>query len=464
MRLTARAKGTLLLALGLALGAYAFQRLAPALLAAGLMGHLVYARFRFQELTVNARFAADVEGPARTVFQDRRVRVGYRLHVHPPGVHTTVTVPESEDLLVEQVTTELRGAYPTGMRLDVTAQVVPRRRGRFRLETLHLDLTGPDGLFEQDYAVRVPVEFTAQAPRSALEEGAEMRELQEIAASSKAAPGAVSLELLTHRSYRPSDRDHDIDWKVSARHQELLTRIHRQEVDRQLVILVDATRPMRYQRGGRSMLDHVSRLAVAMARSAHSQGTEVGFAAFDETSVLAHRQPAADRSVPREVARAVAELPDPIPVTSEDLVVARARERPDDEAPSRFEQTVGSFLGSGNRLPHGLAEAINAFHGQAQARTYVVFTPHTYRPDEADTILTTLARGPNRVLVAAPFAPYYLGVDRELRVQDVERASEAWAEHQARLARLEAAGLDTVNLSPNLRARDLARAREGGPR
>lgn len=464
MQLTARAKGLLVLAAGLTLAAYAFQRLAPALLAAALFAYLVYAKLRFQTLIADPGFAADVQGPARTVFQDRSVRLGYRLRVHPPGVRTTVKLPKRDDLDLEELSTEPLGTYPTGTLLDVTVQVSPRRRGRFRLDSLYVDLADPDGLFEQRYTVRVPLEFTAQAPRSALTEGAEMRELQEIAASPRASPGDVSLELLTHRPYRPSDRDRDIDWKVSARRQELLTRVHRQEVDRQLVVLVDATRPMRYQRAGRSMLDHIAKLALAMVQSAHDHGSEVGLAAYDETGMIAHRQPSAERSVPKEAGRLLAGLPDPIPVAGEDLIIPQVRQRPEEEDASAFEETIGAFLGPRGRVPHGLAEAVNRLHREAQPRTYVVFTPHTYRPDEAEAILTRLARGPNHVLVASPFAPYYLGVDRELRSIDVERANEAWQEHQARLARLQAAGLDTVNLSPDLQPRDLTEATRGGPR
>lgn len=463
MRLTSRARGLLVLALGLTVLAYAFQRLAPLLLATTVVGYLVYAKFRFQRLIVDAAFAANVDGPTRTVFQDRSVRLTYRLQIHPPGIQAQISLPDREDLDVEAIDTETQDVQPTGTRVRARVQVRPRRRGRFRVARLHVDLVDPDGLLEQPYAVRAPLEFTAQTPRSALEEGARMRKLQEIAASPRASPGDVSLELLTHRPYRPSDRDRDIDWKVSSRRQELLTRIHRQEVDRELVLLLDATRPMRYQREGRSMLDHVSKLALAMVKNAHDDGSEIGLAAYDETSVLASRQPSAGRSVLRRASRMVAQLPDPIPTSGEDLIVPRVTGARED-SPSRFERSVAAILGDTEKIPHGLAEAVDRLHGGTSPRIYVVFTPHTHRPSEAEAILSRLARGPSRVVVASPFAPYYLGVDRELRPRDIEQAYDAWQDHQQRLARLDAAGLETVNLSPELRAHELVQAAHGGSR
>lgn len=463
MQRTRRADGLFALSLAGFVFGYAFDRVAPVLLGVLLLGYVAYARFRFQALMDEAAFEARVQGPTSTVFQDEVVRLRHRLRIRPPGVRVAIDLPAGEDLDVETIDVEPGDVRPAGAVYEVTTHARPRRRGRFHLETLEITLGDPDGLFERRFDVRMPVEFTAHAPLAAVKEGAHFSELEALVLPERAEPGDWSLEVLTHRPYRLSDRDRDIDWKVSARYDELLSRIFEKEVERPVVVLLDATRVMRYQRFGRSMLDHASEFASALVRGAHDAGKAVGFAAYDEHQVLTFRRPSSGRSVPRQITERIATLPDPIELPPEGLVIPQAT--PADAEPraepTAFERKIAPFLGGTTRIPNGLARAVTAVGETPEPRTYLVFTPLLRRPDEATKILSRLTSRQQRVLVAAPFAPFYLTEGSGLEADELERVHEAWQAHQARLSRVRAIGGTVIDLLPSMAPRELARSTRG---
>lgn len=466
MQRTRRGTALLLLAGASLVLAYAFETLAPAILAVALLGYAAHARLRFQQLIDDVGFEAEVFEPDATVFQDETTRVRYRLRVRPPGLRVGIGLPQREDLEVDAVDAQRVDTRPAGERFDVRAELVPRRRGRHRLGALEVELADPDGLFERTYEVDVPLEFTAHAPVRAVREGAQFSRLEELAAAEQARPGELSLEILTHRPYRPSDRDRDIDWKTSARRDELLTRIFQKEVERPLVILVDCTRTMRYQRGESSPLDHASKIATAIARGAHDNGSEVGLAAYDEHSVLDYEQPSASPTVPKRIADIVARLPEPIELAPGGPVVPRVPDEQEDRRgePSTFEKRIAPFLGGDERIPLGIARAADAIGPPSGSATYLVLTTLTHRPHETLRLLTRLNRGASHVIVGSLFAPFFLPASDELTADELAEVHQGFQEHRDLLARLEATGIEAIELPPSIAPQELIRyARRSAP-
>lgn len=468
MERTRRGTALMLLAAAAIVAGYAFDRIAPVLLAVVLLGYLTYARLRFSALLDEARIEAKATPPRSTAFQGETVRTGYRLRIRPPGLKIGFSLPTGDDLAVEEIASKEVDVWPGGAIYEVDATVRPNRRGRHRIDALHVDLEDPDRLFRRRLAAKVSTEFTAHASRSAIQEGAQVSELEALVVPDQPETGEWSLEVLTHRPYRPSDRDREIDWKASARYDEMLSRIFKREVERPLVILLDAGREMRYKQGERSMLDHASEFASALARGAHDAGKAVGFAAYDEHSVLAHRRPSSDRTVPRQINRQIAELPDPIELPPDELVVLEAgqHDRSNREEPTDFEQAIAPFLGGTTRVPNGLARAVQVLGDRTEPSTFLVFTPLLNRPSEAIEILHRLTRHQHRVIVGAPFAPFYLTgrEGRDLSPDTLERVHEAWEAHRERMARVRAIGGTVVDLVPELAPRELVRTAKGASR
>jgi uncharacterized protein (DUF58 family) len=84
------------------------------------------------------------------------------------------------------------------------------------------------------------------------------------------------------REYRPGDPPNRIQWKVSARHQRLVSREEAWERGRRLVVLLDCARTMASMDGGRSKLDHALAAALALTRVAASRGDRVTLLAFSD--------------------------------------------------------------------------------------------------------------------------------------------------------------------------------------
>ncbi len=476
MEKTRRGRTLLAIAAVLYLAAYAFTTLVPAILATLLIGYLVFERLRFQRLVDELAIEAESTGPDRMVYQDDLFTIERTLFVHPPGLRVQAAVPATDDLAVEQDRLTLQDTGPDGMLFEHIARLVPTRRGRHRQETLALTLSDPDGLFRHRVDLVAPVELTAHAPRSAFDQGRQAERLEAIVNPRQHEPGTWSEEILALREHIPSDLPRDIDWKASSRFEALLTRTSLREVDRPVVVVLDASRSMRHRTRRGSMLDHASQLATALVAAAHHQGTPAGLVAHDAHRVLDHVPPSRERAVPRQVARAIAELPGPIdlPPAAAETLLGTPQDQDDtgdrprrDREPSRFEQTVAPFLGGAGttRIPHGLSQAVRQASGMGQPRTIVVITDLQGSLDEVTLALKRAHDHQHRVLVASTFTPWFhLHPDR-ITAELLEQVYGAWQRHRRLTRKLEAMGVDVIDIAPETQAHRLLQAMTtGGPR
>jgi len=82
------------------------------------------------------------------------------------------------------------------------------------------------------------------------------------------------------REYRRDDEYRHIDWKATARHQELVSREYVVERNQNILIVLDAGRSMCNAAGGMSHLDRALNAAIVLSYVALRQGDNVGLLAF----------------------------------------------------------------------------------------------------------------------------------------------------------------------------------------
>lgn len=93
-------------------------------------------------------------------------------------------------------------------------------------------------------------------------------------------------ELLGLRDYRPGDRLPSIDWKASARRNQLLVRDLAQEQTLDLVIVIDAGRAGCQRIGRLTRLHHAVNAAARLAERASALGDRIGLVVYDGAGVV----------------------------------------------------------------------------------------------------------------------------------------------------------------------------------
>jgi len=88
------------------------------------------------------------------------------------------------------------------------------------------------------------------------------------------------LEFQELREYRTGDSLRRIDWKATARRQQLISRQYQEEKNQQIICLIDCGRRMRAQDGDLTHFDHVLNTVLLLAYVALRQGDAIGFQTF----------------------------------------------------------------------------------------------------------------------------------------------------------------------------------------
>jgi uncharacterized protein (DUF58 family) len=88
------------------------------------------------------------------------------------------------------------------------------------------------------------------------------------------------LEFQELREYRNGDSLRRVDWKATARRQQLISRQYQEEKNQQILCLIDCGRRMHAQDGDLTHFDHVLNTVLLLAYVALRQGDAVGFQTF----------------------------------------------------------------------------------------------------------------------------------------------------------------------------------------
>jgi uncharacterized protein (DUF58 family) len=198
----------------------------------------------------------------------------------------TIRQPQPPDLAIVPTTGH-------GMRLD--SFVTARRRGVHTMPNVAVRLVGPFGLGARIHLINDPA--TAQvhpdlhaAHRIAL---AARRGLLQSEGRNRG-PLGLGTEFEAVREYRPDDDVRQINWLATARTGRAMSTVHRQEEDRDLLLVVDTGRltaaPFRGDASGAATyetlaattrLDALFDAVSALAFTADAVGDRVGLLAYD---------------------------------------------------------------------------------------------------------------------------------------------------------------------------------------
>jgi len=151
--------------------------------------------------------------------------------------------------------------------------VVPRRWGRYRAGPVHLRLVAAHGLYAA--TLDVPVEDIVVYPGGApVARAVAPRELPARFGEHPSRSVGSGVEFAGVRPYADGDRRRDIDWRTSARQQQLFVRQYAAERSFALVVVLDVAVDAGEE--GRSTLDLTVRAATGLAQTYLSAHDRVG--------------------------------------------------------------------------------------------------------------------------------------------------------------------------------------------
>jgi len=166
----------------------------------------------------------------------------------------------------------------------VRYEVVPSRRGARELGAVTVRYPCPLGLVaRQDRtALRATVDVypdvhAARALELLRRQGRQDARL----GSLRVRGGDTEFERL--RPHQPGDEIRHIDWRASARRDDLTVRQFQAESDQNVVFAIDVGRGMRGETGGLTAIDHALNAALLTADVALRGGDKAGLMVFDET-------------------------------------------------------------------------------------------------------------------------------------------------------------------------------------
>ncbi|MCF2534055.1 DUF58 domain-containing protein [Yinghuangia soli] len=230
-------------------------------------------------------------GPVRSLAFERSGDTTLRLG--EPG-RVTLTVRNSSE---RHVTGLLRDAWPPsagspsrrhaldippGERRRVTTDLLPTRRGDRRAHRVTvrsfgpLGLAGRQGSHEVPWTVRVLPAFPSRRLLPS-----KLERLRELDGRSAVLTRGRGTEFDSLREYVPGDDVRSIDWRATARNQNVVVRTWRPERDRHIIVVLDTGRTSAARIGDAPRLDAAMDAALLLTAVAARAGDRVDFLAHD---------------------------------------------------------------------------------------------------------------------------------------------------------------------------------------
>ncbi|HEY8039783.1 MAG TPA: DUF58 domain-containing protein [Polyangiaceae bacterium] len=178
------------------------------------------------------------------------------------------------------------GAFelPSHGTTSVRYEVIPSRRGPRRFGAVHVRYGSPLGLLARQERVDLPAGVdvypdvhAARALELLRRQGRQDARL----GSLRVRGGDTEFERL--RPYQVGDEIRHVDWRASARRDDLTVRQFQAESNQNVVFALDVGRGMRGESGGLTSIDHALNAALLTADVALRGGDKAGLMIFDET-------------------------------------------------------------------------------------------------------------------------------------------------------------------------------------
>ncbi|WIE74604.1 DUF58 domain-containing protein [Curtobacterium sp. MCSS17_007] len=178
----------------------------------------------------------------------------------------------------------IRATVPAGERRTARMRFAPFRRGRRATAGVAVRAFGPLGLAARQRVLPAPGELVVTPPfRSRRHLPSRLARLREL-------DGETTLQLRGHgtefdslRDYVRGDDVRSIDWRATARRQDLVVRTWRPERDRRVVVVVDAGRAGAGRVDDEPRLDTFIESALLLGALAAAAGDRVDLVVLDDT-------------------------------------------------------------------------------------------------------------------------------------------------------------------------------------
>ncbi|GAA4762513.1 DUF58 domain-containing protein [Citricoccus nitrophenolicus] len=171
---------------------------------------------------------------------------------------------------------------PAGERRRTLTSLMPRRRGTLRTPSVTVRSWGPLGVAGRQLTIPAAGEISILPPfRSRRHLPSRLARLREMDGRSAVQHRGAGTEFDSLRDYVRGDDVRSIDWRATARRQDVVVRTWRPERDRRVVIVLDTSRTSAARVDDEPKLDTGIEAALLLAALASAGGDRVELIAFD---------------------------------------------------------------------------------------------------------------------------------------------------------------------------------------
>jgi uncharacterized protein (DUF58 family) len=171
---------------------------------------------------------------------------------------------------------------PSGQRRRLTTSLVPTRRGDRRAKYLTVRSVGPLGLAARQLTIAAPGVIRVLPPFGSRKHlPGKLARLRELDGRTALRVRGQGTEFDSLRDYVDGDDVRSIDWRASARRQQIVVRTWRPERDRRVLLVLDTSRTSAARVGDEPRLDAAMDAALLLAALASRAGDRVDLLAMD---------------------------------------------------------------------------------------------------------------------------------------------------------------------------------------
>ena len=211
-------------------------------------------------------------------FKDRPGEI--RVRVHNPArtrrrIHLGIAAPDGIETGAEEFDVELPGGADAA---EFPWRVIPRRRGRYRLDACYLEAPSPLGLWTVRRRNPLALEIRVYP---------NLRRDEDLKALRRGVEGLHALRQLGRgrefeklREYVPGDGFDEIHWKATARRGRPITKVFQVERTQEIYVVIDASRLSARTAGDETALEHAIAAGLILGAAAERRGDLFGLAAF----------------------------------------------------------------------------------------------------------------------------------------------------------------------------------------
>jgi uncharacterized protein (DUF58 family) len=175
-----------------------------------------------------------------------------------------------------------RVTLPAGERRLITLPLRPTRRGERTTAHVTVRSLGPLGLCARQATLRAPARIRVLPPfHSRKHQPSRISRLKELDGRTSVLVRGQGTEFDSLREYVRGDDVRSIDWRATARRNDVVVRTWRPERDRRIVIVIDTGRTSAARVADEPRLDTAFEAALLLAALASRAGDRVDFLAWD---------------------------------------------------------------------------------------------------------------------------------------------------------------------------------------